>query len=207
MQSMTVPQIRHFTVPVYEGRAAEEELNRFLRGHQILEVREEFTANGSNSLWCVSVKYAGEYRGEFHKIGSNKNRVDYKEVLEPEAFARFVELRARRKTISENEALPAFAVFTDEELSQIARIKEPQLKDLREIRGIGEKKLARFGSLILGLREEKGDEKGEGSVCNARRCRSANRNRNEPGNRDNNLGFRLVLAPSSREWRDIQFNR
>jgi len=26
-------------------------------------------------------------------------------------------------------------------------------------------------------------------------CRSANRNRNDPGNRNNNLGFRLSLAP------------
>ncbi|MBF0452797.1 MAG: SUMF1/EgtB/PvdO family nonheme iron enzyme [Candidatus Magnetomorum sp.] len=29
---------------------------------------------------------------------------------------------------------------------------------------------------------------------NARNCRSANRNRNEPGNRNNNLGFRLVFS-------------
>lgn len=28
----------------------------------------------------------------------------------------------------------------------------------------------------------------------AENCRSANRNRNEPGNRNNNLGFRLALS-------------
>ena len=28
----------------------------------------------------------------------------------------------------------------------------------------------------------------------ARNCRSANRNRNKPGNRNNNLGFRVSLA-------------
>jgi len=31
---------------------------------------------------------------------------------------------------------------------------------------------------------------------NARNCRSANRNRNTPGNRNNNLGFRLALSSS-----------
>ena len=36
---------------------------------------------------------------------------------------------------------------------------------------------------------------------NARNCRPANRDRNEPGNRNNNLGFRVALAPSSRTWR------
>jgi Sulfatase-modifying factor enzyme 1 len=30
----------------------------------------------------------------------------------------------------------------------------------------------------------------------AQNCRSANRNRNTPGNRNNNLGFRLVLLPA-----------
>ena len=30
----------------------------------------------------------------------------------------------------------------------------------------------------------------------ARNCRSAYRNRNEPDNRNNNLGFRLVLLPA-----------
>ena len=29
-------------------------------------------------------------------------------------------------------------------------------------------------------------------------CRSANRNRNEPGNRNNNVGFRLALSSSQR---------
>lgn len=31
---------------------------------------------------------------------------------------------------------------------------------------------------------------------NARNCRSANRNRNNPENRNNNLGFRVALAPN-----------
>ncbi|MEM6632804.1 MAG: SUMF1/EgtB/PvdO family nonheme iron enzyme [Bacteroidota bacterium] len=30
----------------------------------------------------------------------------------------------------------------------------------------------------------------------ARNCRVSNRNRNEPDNRDNNVGFRLALSPA-----------
>ena len=30
---------------------------------------------------------------------------------------------------------------------------------------------------------------------NAQNCRSANRNNNDPGNRNNNVGFRLVFVP------------
>ena len=36
---------------------------------------------------------------------------------------------------------------------------------------------------------------------NARNCRAANRNRNNPGNRNNNLGFRLALSPAHRSRR------
>jgi len=36
---------------------------------------------------------------------------------------------------------------------------------------------------------------------NARNCRSANRNNNAPGNRNNNLGFRLALVPAQ-GWPD-----
>ncbi len=35
---------------------------------------------------------------------------------------------------------------------------------------------------------------------NARNCRSANRNRNNPDNRNNNNGFRLVLLPAQWPW-------
>lgn len=36
---------------------------------------------------------------------------------------------------------------------------------------------------------------------NARNCRAANRNRNTPDNRNNNLGFRLALAPPEQRMR------
>ncbi|MBQ7177785.1 MAG: hypothetical protein IJS08_10260 [Victivallales bacterium] len=38
---------------------------------------------------------------------------------------------------------------------------------------------------------------------NARNCRVANRNSNEPENRNNNLGFRVALAPSSMNGQDV----
>ncbi|MBP3407031.1 MAG: SUMF1/EgtB/PvdO family nonheme iron enzyme [Kiritimatiellae bacterium] len=34
---------------------------------------------------------------------------------------------------------------------------------------------------------------------NARNCRSANRNRNRPGNRNNNIGFRLACSAAPQE--------
>ncbi|MCP4266109.1 MAG: SUMF1/EgtB/PvdO family nonheme iron enzyme [Candidatus Brocadiaceae bacterium] len=39
---------------------------------------------------------------------------------------------------------------------------------------------------------------------NARNCRSANRNRNNPDNRNNNTGFRLVLPSSTNRWMPVR---
>ncbi|MDY6831966.1 MAG: hypothetical protein SWC96_09005 [Thermodesulfobacteriota bacterium] len=44
--------------------------------------------------------------------------------------------------------------------------------------------------------------RGGGWNNNAQNCRSANRNRNEPDNRNNNLGFRLVCLSVRRTGAD-----
>lgn len=41
----------------------------------------------------------------------------------------------------------------------------------------------------------------------AQNCRSANRNRNTPGNTRNNLGFRLALSSCRCVWSDAGLNR
>ena len=63
----------------------------------------------------------------------------------------------RRKAIAETEGLPAFAVFTDKELAGIAELENPQLADLKTVKGIGSKKAERFGARILNPTEDQND--------------------------------------------------
>jgi superfamily II DNA helicase RecQ len=162
-----VHQVKHFVVPVFGGDDAEDALNRFLRNHAVLEVHRELWARGTDACWCFSVRYGeGDTAGGGRASGARRARVDYKDELEPEAFARFAELRKRRKAIAEQESLPAFAVFTDEELAGIARLTAPDLKALMSVKGIGPKKVERFGARILdsATSEENGDAKSGGAV-------------------------------------------
>lgn len=161
-----VHQLKHFVIPVFGGEEAEAALNRFLQNHAVLEVHREFWTRGTDACWCFSIRYGESNDGNGHSTVGRRARVDYKNELEPEAFARFAELRKRRKTIAEAESLPAFAVFTDEELAGIARLVSPDLKELMSVKGIGPKKVERFGARILGLEilEETGDEKSRGTV-------------------------------------------
>ncbi|PIY36005.1 MAG: hypothetical protein COZ06_37115 [Armatimonadetes bacterium CG_4_10_14_3_um_filter_66_18] len=156
-------QLKHFFIHAGGDAAAEDALNSFLRGHQVLEIRQEFVADGANSTWFIAVRYAEGGTGAGGSAG-RRGKIDYKEVLEPEAFARFAEMRTRRKAMADEEALPPFAVFTDEELAGIARLADPSPAALLTVKGIGEKKVERFGKRILGLNTEQDNETGNRTV-------------------------------------------
>ncbi len=143
-------QFKIFTIPIGDSGAATEELNRFLRGQKVLEVEKHFMHNDQGATWCFCVKYI-----EATIAGTTSNSVgvkpDYKLLLDEAAFAVFSKLREARKKIATDDGLPAFAVFTDEELSNIARLAEHTPAAMRGIKGIGEKKVERYAERLLAV--------------------------------------------------------
>ena len=61
----------------------------------------------------------------------------------------FDELRILRHDIAVEASVPAYVVFTDESLRGLARVRPSSLEGMRDIRGIGEKKLADYGETFL----------------------------------------------------------
>ena len=160
-------QFKLFSIPATGDAEAEEELNRFLRSHRAVSVQKELVQGGQTAYWCFCIEYLldGVPQGK----GGGRARVDYKELLSTEDFAVFVRLRQARKDLAGNEAIPVYAVCTNEQLAEMAK-------------GV----LSAGGS----NRVNRG-----GSWNNtARKCRAANRNNNGPGNRNNNLGLRVCRA-------------
>lgn len=74
------------------------------------------------------------------------SKTDYKELLDAEAFERFVRMRKLRKEIADSEAIPAYAVFTDAELSEIAKLPVLDTASMLKIPGIGKKKVEKYGN-------------------------------------------------------------
>ena len=139
-------QIKVFTIPVTDSNGTGE-MNAFLSRHRVLEVRSEFVDAGANSFWTCLVTYI---EGDRKTSGSRKpRRVDYKEVLSPDTFAVFAKLRDWRREVSKTEGIPAYAVFTDEELAGIARLPEITVQAVQNVPGVGEKKAARYGDGIV----------------------------------------------------------
>jgi ATP-dependent DNA helicase RecQ len=71
------------------------------------------------------------------------------DVLDPDEEIRFQNLRRWRKDKAFELDLPAFVIFSDRTLKQLA-VQNPQnLEDLKKIHGIGESKLEKFGWDLL----------------------------------------------------------
>jgi len=146
-------QIKIISVPVFGGEDAERELNKFLRGQRILRVEKEFLAAGTDSTWCFCVEFVENAKSAEKRTKSE--RKDYRKELTPEQVARFANYREIRKRLAKEEGVPAYAIFTNEELAGMAQISEMTIAGLRNVNGIGEKKAGKWGKYFV-------DETGKG---------------------------------------------
>jgi ATP-dependent DNA helicase RecQ len=64
--------------------------------------------------------------------------------------ALFERLRALRKTLADERDVPAYIIFSDVALRQMARNYPASERDFARISGVGEKKLREFGEIFLG---------------------------------------------------------
>ncbi len=143
-------QIKIFTIPIDAEENLTEEMNHFLRSHKIINVKSELAPAGSNSCWTFCVTYLLSGASEEQSDGKRRSgKTDYKEVLEPDAFERFSRFRKIRKQIAEEEAVPAYAVFTDAELAELANLPELTKGTMQKIPNIGKKKVEKYADAFL----------------------------------------------------------
>ncbi|WP_344615093.1 DNA helicase RecQ, partial [Dactylosporangium salmoneum] len=76
--------------------------------------------------------------------------------LSPETLPVFEHLRAWRATTAKAQGMPAYVIFHDATLRQIAADRPRTLSDLARVNGVGENKLAKFGNEILAALAELG---------------------------------------------------
>jgi hypothetical protein len=57
-----------------------------------------------------------------NRPATRPDREDYREVLSPEEFVVFSKLREVRKQFAEKESVPAYTIFTNEQLAEMVRV-------------------------------------------------------------------------------------
>lgn len=144
-------QIKIITVHSQGGEEQNESLNKFLRGNKIISIDKNFYSDSGGSYWSFCITYLLQSSAFQGFSQDRKDKIDYKSILSEEQFARFSSLRLLRKKIAEEDAVPAYAVFTDAELSEISKIDKVSLDELKKIEGIGEKRVTKYGEKIVSL--------------------------------------------------------
>jgi superfamily II DNA helicase RecQ len=142
-------QIRIFTIPSADSGGLQAEMNAFLSSHRVLEIEQKFFQNENGGYWSFCVRYINGGAPPAAGLSYSSRKIDYREVLNDRDFAIFSKLRAIRKELAAADGSPAYVVFTDEELANIARLSEITEKTILGIQGIGEKKAARYGKALV----------------------------------------------------------
>ena len=89
-------------------------------------------------------------------LTGRRGKIDYREVLSEADFAVFAKLRALRKTLADAEGVPAYALFSNEQLAEMAQRRVRTASALREIAGVGEARLEKYGADFLSILQENG---------------------------------------------------
>lgn len=148
-------QIKVFEIFSSSQSEDEERVNVFLRSHKILKIDKEFYHNDGIGCWTLFISYIENKESTLTSAHhERKPKVDYKQILGEEEFKRYVRLREIRKQLAEEEAIPAYAVFTNEELSEIARLEYLSIQELIKLKGIGEKRVEKYGVKICELMKD-----------------------------------------------------
>jgi len=163
-------QIATFLI-LHGDTVAQAELNAFLRGHRILQVDKSFTGSG----WSFCVEWLeGKSSGETEW---KAKRIDYREVLDAESFARFAKLRERRKAIALEDGVPTYMVMTDAQLAKVAKAEKMDMTLLKQIDGFGEAHVKKYGERLLGIIDNQANEAVK--PCDSGRGRSPSAPRSE----------------------------
>jgi len=137
-------------IPANGQGSAKEELNKLLRNGRIASVKKEFVSNGEDSFWAFCIEFLDGTLGVVDRgRGTSGPKIDYKEVLSEADFAVFARLRDLRKAVSDKEAIPAYSIFTNEQLAAMVTGKVDSLTAMGTIPGVGAARLDKYGAAFL----------------------------------------------------------
>jgi len=122
------------------------ELNVFLAAHRVATVQHHIVTTAGGPMLVFVVEAA---TGAAPATGGG--RIDYREVLSPEDFEVFRQLREARKRAAEAQGVPVYAVFSNAQLAAMAERRCATAAELAGIEGVGEGRVERFGEAVLAV--------------------------------------------------------
>ena len=100
-------------------------------------------------------------------VSPRKGKIDYREVFNEPDFALFARLRNLRKTLAEQEGVPAYALFTNEQLAAMVHQRVTSKAALSAIDGVGTARIDKYGEAFLALLRQQASANGKDAAQHA----------------------------------------
>ena len=139
---------KFFKIPVSNSVSTEKELNNFCSTHSINHVERHFVPDGENSFWAIAVTYTDQDLKGLPK-DKRSTRIDYKEILSSDDFNIYAQLRNLRADISKEEGVPLYAIFSNEQISEMAVKKITTKTALLKIDKVGKSRADKYGAAFI----------------------------------------------------------
>ena len=111
-------QIKFFTIPGTGCHLTEEELNKFLRSHRILNVDKSFNP-GNGGYWSLCIEYM-----DIESLATVPGKRETKDLtldLNDEEKKRYEKYRQIRLGLSREKNIKAFEIFSNNELAILSK--------------------------------------------------------------------------------------
>jgi superfamily II DNA helicase RecQ len=143
-------KMHFFIVPAKWPEQAQETLNAFCAQHRVMTLEKQFVDLGVESYWSICVTFIeGINPAPAESVANRRDRIDYREVLSEQDFAIYAQLRNLRKALSEQEGIPAYALFTNEQLAEMVTRRVKSESEMAKIEGVGKARLEKYGSAFV----------------------------------------------------------
>ena len=161
------------------GRIDDEPLQRLLHGHEVVRLREWLYVQDGIPHLVVSVLYRLAALGPSRSIPASsqphatstaesrdpgarpqapagppegsRDDGDWRSILSEENSKLFETLRAWRTARACSDAVPPYVLLTNVQLAHVANKRPRTLEALREVPGLGESRIGRFGRDVLAV--------------------------------------------------------
>lgn len=146
-------KLRVFSIAAHGDSSTADELNAFLSSHRIRDVDKRFVDDGARSFWSLAVTYLdgddAQARPGSGTHANHRQRIDYRDVLNPKEFAAYAALRELRKQWAARDGVPPYHVLTNEQLAALVQGRKRTRVELEAIDGFGPARLAKYGEELL----------------------------------------------------------
>lgn len=146
-------QIKTFCIPALSPERSEGDANAFLRSHRILRVERNFAPN-DGGYWAILVEYADTDPDQESPPASRREKKDYSKVLNADEYARYELYRERRKQLATERSVPAYMIFTNEELAILSHLPVLNAETVKRVKCIAPSRLSDYAAEFFDLLPE-----------------------------------------------------